>query len=176
MIEQLSVFFIVFVAIAAVLANLSVWAPRKTWVRCAAVALVTLFIPAAYASLADLLSRPKPVSIEWVYRNATEATVLGARIVEGKSIYLWLQLPGEAEPRAYVLPYDKETAKQLHQAQGQAKKNGTRLRMRRPFNKDYDDTAERQFFAPPQPRLPTKSSPKSTPYVLPQSPNNTKDQ
>ena len=70
MIEQLSVFFIVFVAIAAVLANLSVWAPRKTWVRCAAVALVTLFIPAAYASLADLLSRPKPVSIEWESRSA----------------------------------------------------------------------------------------------------------
>ena len=107
MMGPLGVFFIVFVTLATVLANIGVWAPRRIWVRYCAVLVAALFIPAAYASVSDLLSRPKPASIEWLHRNATEATVLSAHIDEGKSIYLWLQIGGEAEPRSYVLPYDK---------------------------------------------------------------------
>ena len=84
----LGVFFVIFIALAAVLANIGIWAPRKIWVRYSAVAVATLFIPAAYASVSDLLGRPKPASIEWLHRNATEATVISARIVENKSIYL----------------------------------------------------------------------------------------
>ena len=104
------------------------------------VVIAALFIPAAYASVSDLLSRPKPASIEWFYRNASEATVISARIVEGKSIYLWPQLSGEAEPRAYVLPYDKKTAKQLHEARKSPKRKGTKMRMKNPFAKRRDNT------------------------------------
>ena len=86
MIDNMGIFFVVFIAIAAILANIGVWAPRKTWVRIGAVATAALFIPAAYASVSDLLSRPKPVSLEWVHRNAKEATVLGSRITNGKAI------------------------------------------------------------------------------------------
>lgn len=56
--------------------------------------IAALFIPAAYANVSDLLSRLKPASIEWFHRNASEATVISARIVESKSIYLWPQLSG----------------------------------------------------------------------------------
>lgn len=167
--EQLGFFFVVLLAIAAVLANIGIWAPRKTWVRISAVGAIALFIPAAYASLSDLLSRPKPVSIEWLHRQAKEATVLGARIEEGKAIYLWLQLPGETQPRAYVMPYDLETAKQLYKAQTAAKQNGTETRMKRPFGKRSErKTSERQFFAPPQPPRPEKPSTGATgPIIVP---------
>jgi hypothetical protein len=173
MMEQLGYFFVIFLAIAAVLANIGVCAPRKTWVRICAVAVTALFIPAAYASLSDLLSRPKPVSLEWVHRHAKEATVLGARIEEGKAIYVWLQLPGEAQPRAYALPYNLETAKQLHNAQSAAKKNGSKTKMKKPFKKrGAEKTKEEQFFAPPQPPPPDKASKAGAPVIMPQPGSN----
>jgi hypothetical protein len=165
MMGPLSVFFIIFIVLATILANIGVWAPRRIWVRYCAVLVAALFIPAAYASVTDLLSRPKPASIEWLHRNATEATVLSARIVEGKSIYLWLQIGGEAEPRSYVLPYDKKTARQLHEAQNNAKRKGTKTRMMRPFAKRRDATKQR-FYAAPQPPRPTKATPKHSPHVV----------
>jgi hypothetical protein len=161
----LSVFFVIFIALAMVLANIGIWAPRKIWVRYSAVLIAALFIPAAYASVADLLSRPKPASIEWLHRNAAEATVLSSRIVENKSIYLWLQLSGEAEPRSYVLPYDKKTARQLHEAQNNAKRKGTKTRMKRPFAKQRDQK-KKQFFAAPQPPNPKKNVPKHNPQIV----------
>lgn len=170
MMEQVGVFFVVFLAIAAVLASIGIWAPRRTWVRISAVSIMALFVPAAYAGLSDLLSRPKPVSIEWVHRNAKEATVLGARILEGQAIYVWLQLPGTAQPRAYVLPYDQETARQLHKAQSSAKENGTETRMKRPFeSRNNRKTAEdrEQFFAPPQPPQPEKPTDRQMPQRVP---------
>ena len=136
----LGIFFIIFIALATVLANIGIWAPRIIWVRYCAVVIAALFIPAAYASVSDLLSRPKPASIEWFHRNASEATVISARIVEGKSINLWPQLSGEAEPRAYVLPYDKKTAKQLHEARKSVKRKGTKMRMKNLFAKRRDNT------------------------------------
>ena len=165
MMEQLGVFFVIFIAIAAVLANIGIWAPRKIWVRYTAAAAAALFIPAAYASVSDLLSRPKPASIEWLHRNAAEATVLSARIMEGKSIYLWLQLPDEAEPRAYALPYSEKTARQLHEAQKNAKRMGTKTRMKRPFARRSKET-KRQFYAAPQPPRQEKQSPNAAPYIV----------
>jgi hypothetical protein len=170
MIDHMGIFFVVFIAIAAILANIGVWAPRKTWVRIGAVAAAALFIPAAYASVADLLSRPKPVSIEWVHRNAKEATVLGSRITNGKAIYLWLQLPDESQPRAYVLPYSEKVARQLHEAQAEARQKGTQTKMKHPFNRRHGkETAEEQFFAPPQPQLPRKSRDSGSPIDVPRS-------
>ena len=85
-----------------------------------------LFLPLAYASLVDLLSRPKPIDLEWWQRNAEEATVLGAKLEENRGIHLWLQLPDVAEPRAYVLPWDRETAERLQEAQREAAAAGRR--------------------------------------------------
>ena len=164
--DALGIFFIVFVALAAILANIGIWAPRKTSVRYAAVAIAALFIPAAYASVSDLLSRPKPASIEWLHRNAAEATVLSARILEGKSIFLWLQLSGETEPRSYVLPYDEKTARQLHEAQSTAKRKGTDTRMERPFAKRRENSKKRRFYAAPQPPRPEKTAPTQAPVVV----------
>ena len=39
---------------------------------------------------------------------------------EGQSLYLWLQLPGASEPRAYELPWNQQMAQQLQQALEQA--------------------------------------------------------
>ena len=125
------------------------------WLRSGAIVLSALLMATAYAGFSELLGRPKPADLEWAARNAEEAVVLAAEMQEGEAIYLWLRVDDAAEPRAYVLPWSMEMAKQLHRAQGQAQQQGTQVRMRGPFI-DADEGGERMFYAAPQEPLPPK--------------------
>jgi hypothetical protein len=152
---SLSQLFAVTIALAGLLAAISLWAPRRLAIKVTALVTMMLFLPLAYASLLDLLSRPKPIDLEWWQSNAAEATVLGSQLQEERSIHLWLQLPNVVEPRAYVLPWNRDTAERLQQAQREAQQQGGGVRMRLPFEPSLDDR-EPQFYAPPQPALPPK--------------------
>lgn len=147
--------FALAVILATLLASFAIWAPRRLPVRLGALACAALFMPVAYAGLADLLSRPKPVALEWWRGQADEATVLGAKLHEPDSMYLWLQLASDPEPRAYRIPWSRDMAEQLQQALEQAEKQGTQARMRMPFEPTLDQR-ERKFYAPPQPAMPSK--------------------
>ena len=152
---DLSQLFALTIALAALLAGISLWTPRRLAVKALALATAALFLPLAYASLVDLLSRPKPVSLEWWQAGAEEATVLGSLLQEDQGIHLWLQLPGLAEPRAYVLPWNRQTAERLQEAQREAEQQGGDVRMRLPFEPSLDEL-EPKFYAMPQPALPPK--------------------
>lgn len=156
MVDIITLFSIVGI-LATVLAAIGLAAPRKFWIKVSALVTIALFLPTAYAALAELLSRPKPVRIEWAERNAPHATVLGAQLQEGKAIYLWLMLEGHDEPRAYVLPWNKKMARQLHETRREARRKGSKVMMRLPFKKPRDD-GPRMFYAPPQPPLPPKQA------------------
>ncbi len=148
-------------ALAAVLAVISIWSHRKLWAKISAVLTTALFIPAIYLSYADLLSRPKPVTLEWWNRDASEATVVGSRLREGEAIYVWIELADSDEPRAYKLPWQQELAKQLYGAQREAEAKGTKVQMRLPF-KDRTEDQEPLFYALPQPPLPPKRAERGT--------------
>ncbi len=141
--------------LAAVLANIGFWAPRKLWIKLAALLTVAVFLPTAYAALAELLGRPKPVDLEWAGRGLAEAAVLGAEIREGEAIYLWLGLEGVAEPRSYALPWSDRLARQLHEARREAEAEGSDLRMRLPFASSLDERGQR-FYAAPRAAAPPK--------------------
>jgi hypothetical protein len=147
--------FAVAAVLAATLATISIWAPRRLPVKIGAVVLACAFLPAAYAAMVDLLSKPKPVTFEWWLDNATEATVLGSSVAEKVAIYLWLQVDGISEPRAYVLPWDQRAAEQLQKAAREAAERQAAVRMRLPFEPTLDDR-EPRFYALPQPALPPK--------------------
>jgi hypothetical protein len=100
-----------------------------------------------------LLSRPKPVRLEW--RDAADAHRLGALPVENQAIYVWLVMPDSPEPRAYALPWSVQAAQQLQDAQSEAAVNGAGLRMTMPLEAGPDDRAP-LFYAMPQPALPPK--------------------
>ncbi len=136
--------------LAAVLAHIAIWSPRDLWVKVGALATTAAFMPVAYLSLSTMLSRPKPIEMEWSRDHLTEAAVLGARLEEGKAIYVWLEMDGVDEPRAYVLPWSEELAKQLHGAQRSAEQTGTKVLMRKPFENSLDEQ-EQLFFAAPVP-------------------------
>jgi hypothetical protein len=155
--RDLTTLFALVVAVAAALATIGVWAPRKLWVRATAAATAAALLPIGYAAFADLLSRPKPVALEWVHGQTDEATVLGATIRENEGIYVWLQHGDLAEPRAYVVPWDRELAEQLQEAMREAEQNGGGLKMRLPFERSWDPK-QPKFYAMPQPALPPKDA------------------
>ena len=160
--------FVAAAALAAILGLISIWAPRRLAIKAAALAATVLFLPLAYASLVELLSKPKPVEMEWWLDHAAEAEVLAARQVENQGIYLWLQLPEIAEPRAYVLPWDRASAEQLQQALRDAERQGSGVQMRLPFEPSLDDR-EPKFYALPQPALPPKDQDQGPPKFYEQA-------
>lgn len=155
--DSLIYLFAVAVMLAAALAAVSIWSPRKLWVKATALALTAMLSASAYASYADLLSKPKPVSLEWAQRHALEATVLAATMRENEAIYLWLEFEGVSSPRAYALPWSQQAAEQLQQAMRKAEENGTGVQMQAPFETDREPT-EMVFHAAPQPAMPQKQA------------------
>lgn len=143
------------VLLAALLATIALWSPRRVLPKLGALALSLLLLPTAYAAYAGLLSKPKPVQLEWWLASAEEATVLASSIREGEGIYLWLQLTGVGEPRSYVLPWDQQMAQELQDAMRDAERNDSGLAMRLPFEPSLDDR-EPKFYALPQPAMPPK--------------------
>ncbi len=166
MMDSLFLHFTALIALAGVLATIAVRAPRRMARRAGAVAISALFIPVAYAGLADLLSRPKPVWLEWSRERVAEATILGSHLQEGVGIYLWLHMPETDAPRAYVLPWDRKLAQQLQGARRQAQRNRSGLKMRHPFETSRNG-ATPIFYAAPQPALAAKQPPEDAPVMVP---------
>ena len=137
------------------LANISIWSPRKVWVKLTALTVTVAFIHLGYASFSELLSRPKPVALEWLKRDAKEAKLVAATYDEGQAIYIWLTMPEVREPRAYTLPWDVKTAQQLQDAQRQARKSKNGVRIRKPFEMSREDR-QPMFYAPPRSMLAPK--------------------
>jgi len=161
---ELTYLFGVVAVLAGGLASISIWAPRRLAVKLLAVAGVTLFLPAVYAGFAQLLALPKPVALEWWQAHAEEATVLAASLREDEAIYVWLQLEGVDEPRAYALPWQRDLAEQLQAAQREADESQTQVQMRFPFEDSLDDR-DPKFYAMPQPQLPAKDLDRTPPQT-----------
>lgn len=148
--------YAVFVMLAAALAVVAIWSPRRLALRAGSVVLLALTAAVAYGAFNDLLSRPKPAALEFARSGIDEAEVLGAALREGRGIYLWLRLPEIEEPRYYVMPWHLRLAEELQQAMREAERNRAGLVMRLPFEKGLEEREAPRFYAVPQPKLPDK--------------------
>ena len=119
--------------IAGALAAIAIGARRALWLKVVALATTALFIPAAYASMVELLGAPKPAGLEWRHAWLEEATVLGASIREDEAIYLWLRFDDDPEPKYYALPWNRAQALELQAALREAGANRGEVGMRSPF-------------------------------------------
>lgn len=153
---DLFLLFGVIAALLALLTNIGLWSQHRLAVKVAALTIAALVLPTAYFSLVTLLSRPKPIALEWVPPKADETTVIAAQMDEDVAIYLWVQRPDSKEPRSYVLPWDEQTARELHEAQRAAEAEGGTVQVRlSPQQKDIEQ-ADRMFYAAPPPAPPPK--------------------
>ena len=103
---------------------------------------------------AEMLARPKPIHLEWRAPDQTE--LLAARLLEGEAIYLWLALPETGEPRAYVLPWSLELAKQIARAMEEGGQDRGIL-MEQPFRAGRSLEDRPIFHPPPRERLANKN-------------------
>jgi hypothetical protein len=161
---ELTYLFAGVAVITGLVTSISIWAPRRLWLKLTALGAAALFLPVGYLSLAHLLSLPKPVALEWWLGKAPSATVLGFTMRENEAIYLWLQLDEVPEPRAYALPWNRDLAEQLQTAQREADQNQSQVQMRLPFEPSLDDR-EPKFYAMPQPALPPKDDQRAAPQI-----------
>lgn len=148
--------FVALVAAATGLALLAVRGTLSLGVRCGALGLSAVIMAAGYGGLSELMSRAKPVNLEWARASAKTAKVAASHLSENEAIYLWLILDGETEPRAYRLPWDLAMAKQLREAQRQAERRQSEVRMKLPFKNRRADESVNVFHAPPRPAPPPK--------------------
>jgi hypothetical protein len=157
--------FVIAAAMVGLLATIAIWAPRSLKLKVSALICATLFLPLGYISLNDILSRPKPMSLESAHKQLEEVQIISATMKEDVGIFLWLQLPEVSEPRSYKLPWSTEVAKQLHKAQQDAEAKGTEVKMKKPFEKNIDNR-EAIFYAAPQPAPPPKVAPDEKPIMF----------
>ena len=152
---ELTFCFAAVAVLTGLITSVSVWSPRRLGIKLMALGAAAIFLATIYAAYAQLLSRPKPVALEWWLAKAGDAGVLGSSIRENEGIYLWLQLDGAPEPRAYILPWSRDLAEQLQTTLREAEQRRSDVRMRLPFEPSLDDRKPR-FYAMPQPALPPK--------------------
>ena len=122
-------------AVAAALAALAIWAPRPARIRVLAVAVTALFVPVSYASFAEMLSKPKPMSFEWYERATRKAVLLGVSLHENEAIYVWLRPKGSPAPRYYVIPWNLRLAEKLQKASGEAARGNSTVVLENPFQR-----------------------------------------
>lgn len=126
----------------------------RLWQRTASATLFGVLVAVVYAGSAELLGRPKPMRLEW--HDTQHAQVLGASMRENDAIYVWLQLDGQSEPRAYRLSWSIQAAQQLQTAMQEGEANGTGVQMSMTGDNGRDQR-EPKFYATPQSPLPDKN-------------------
>jgi hypothetical protein len=164
--NPLLLFFIAATAVAALLASLAIWAPRRPLVRFAALAAVVLFIPIGYLPLNELLARPKPIAFEWFRRNVEQAQLLGVSLDEGRAIYLWLRVDKDIEPRYYVMPWRQDTAEKLEELIDNALRRHATIILKKPFIRKFmEDMGDLNANVVPPP-LPPQKMPTPPPQIF----------
>jgi len=147
--------YVLAVGLVGTLALLAIAAPGRWQSKSAALLCTALFLPLAYASIDDLLSRPKPMPIAAAKQQLNNAVVTASAMRENEAIYLWVQLPGVSEPRSYQLPWDEKMAIELHKAEREAEVEGTEVQMQVPKGDTFDNE-EPMFqaakYEPPPPK------------------------
>lgn len=144
--------FFISVSLTGLLALVAILAPRGIRWKVVALGIAALFLPVSYLTANDLLSRPKPFQQELLQAQLDEAVVLSSLIRDEEDIFIWLQMEGYEEPRAYRLPWSEEMAVQLHKAQSEAEEQGVETTLQLPEgDADEDSIPSFEVTVPPPP-------------------------
>jgi hypothetical protein len=155
---ELALFIVPSVAIAAYLTNVALRAPRPVAVKVLCIAGLAGLMPITAAGFSELLGRPKPVALQHPVVSSPDVTVIASTMKEGVNIWLWVVREDQAEPRAYVLPWSEQAAKQLREAESEGERDGAPVKMRQTaLNSRQEEVSEQMFYVAPQVPLPPKT-------------------
>jgi hypothetical protein len=146
--------------LSALLAWVAIAQPGTLWRKDLALVVLALYVPVAVFGVIELLGRPKPLALSLGGEVRHGATVVGSLLREHEAIYLWLVLPGESAPRAYVAPWDTDQAKALQEAAKTASELRTPLMVElTDADRAYLEQFKLTFHAVPPLPLPDKPAP-----------------
>jgi hypothetical protein len=135
---MLGAVLLLFLAICAVLAWTAIAQPGPLWRKWLALCALALSVPVALVAVHELTGRPKPIELEWIHDLKQGARVVAYKLVEDEAIYLWLILPGETAPRAYSLPWNRDSARDIQDADALAQELHTEMEMTMEEDPDND--------------------------------------
>ena len=147
--------FLAAILLVGLIASLAVWSRRRVRFKASVLAATALFAVVQFVALTDLLSRPKPIELAWPAPDEETTAVVASEAVEDVAIYLWLKEEGRVEPRSFVLPWNEDMARQLHESGREAEQTGGTLRMRQRNGTNLVE-GEKMFYAEPQAPPPPK--------------------
>lgn len=164
--DMLFYFFAATIAVAALLAIIAIWAPRRPIVRFSALAATILIIPLGYIQLTEMLARPKPIEFEWFRKDVEQAQLLGVSLDEGRAIYMWLRIDKDIEPRYYKLPWKQQVAEKLEDLIDNALRHHSTIILKKPFIREFmEDLGDLNANIVPPP-LPPQKLPNPPPQIF----------
>ena len=159
--DILNWFFALLTILISFIIALSIWSRKKVKYKVLSITIGVFAYFISYATLLEILSRPKPKNLELLNKYANELTLLHVNWVEGEAIYLLVQLDDIIEPRLYKFPWNASQAQEYDEMLENGRENGEEVKIANPF---YPTNAEERktiiYTAPAKP-LPPKEAPET---------------
>ena len=126
--DILNWFFTLLTILISFIIALSIWSRKKVKYKVLSITIGVFAYLISYATLLEILSRPKPKNLELLNKYANELTLLHVNWVEGEAIYLLVQLDDLIEPRLYEFPWNAAQAQEYDEMLEKGRENGEEVR------------------------------------------------
>ena len=157
--DLLNWFFTLLTILISFIIALSIWSRKKVKYKVLSITIGVFAYLISYATLLEILSRPKPKNLELLNKYANELTLLHVNWVEGEAIYLLVQLDDSLEPRLYEFPWNASQAQEYDEAITAGRENGQEVRISNPFYPSSSEERETLIYSAPVKPLPAKEPP-----------------
>ena len=159
--DILNWFFALLTILISFIIALSIWSRKKVKYKVLSIAIGVFAYFISYATLLEILSRPKPKNLELLNKYANELTLLHVNWVEGEAIYLLVQLDNLIEPRLYEFPWNAAQAQEYDEMLEEGRENGEEVKIANPFFPTNAEERKTIIYTAPAKPLPPKEAPET---------------
>ena len=159
--DLLNWFFTLLTILISFIIALSIWSRKKVKYKVLSITIGVFAYLVSYATLLEILSRPKPKNLELLNKYANELTLLHVNWVEGEAIYLLVQLDDIIEPRLYKFPWNASQAQEYDEMLEKGRENGEEVKIANPFYPTNAEERKTLIYTAPAKPLPPKEAPET---------------
>jgi len=159
--DLLNWFFALLTILITFIIAISIWSRKKVKYKILSILLGVFAYFISYATLLEILSRPKPKNLELLNKYANELTLLHVNWVEGEAIYLLVQLDDIIEPRLYEFPWNAAQAQEYDEMLEKGRENGEEVKIANPFFPTNAEERKTIIYTAPAKPLPPKEAPET---------------
>jgi len=159
--DILNWFFALLTILISFIIALSIWSRKKVKYKVLSIIIGVFTYFISYATLLEILSRPKPKNLELLNKYANELTLLHVNWVEGEAIYLLVQLDNLIEPRLYKFPWNAAQAQEYDEMLEKGRENGEEVKIANPFFPTNAEERKTIIYTAPAKPLPPKEAPET---------------